>query len=242
VRAGDALPPDLRTALLFALEHRAPVLVETAHDGAARSTRGPHRAHTSIRANTSLSMQLTKAGYYADFVVYPLAVVAAATHVLAHASPRLAESWFAALLAGLASWSALEYVLHRWVLHRVPPFRGLHEQHHRHTAALIGTPTWVSAPLFVALWIALAREVAAPAAGGFTTGLMLGYLIYAFVHDTVHHRRVRPGSWLYRAKLRHARHHRPGANADFGVSTGLWDRIFATESTLGGPSETTPPR
>jgi sterol desaturase/sphingolipid hydroxylase (fatty acid hydroxylase superfamily) len=70
----------------------------------------------------------------------------------------------------------------------------------------------------------------APLADGIVAGLMAGYLAYALIHDAVHHRRARPGSWLHGAKLRHARHHRPGPASDFGVSTGVWDRVFATAS------------
>jgi sterol desaturase/sphingolipid hydroxylase (fatty acid hydroxylase superfamily) len=106
----------------------------------------------------------------------------------------------------------------------------LHALHHEHPAALIGTPTWLSAGLFFGLWIALGREVPVPIADGLVAGLMAGYLFYAVVHDAVHHRRARSGSWLHRAKRRHAQHHRAGPAAEFGVSTPLWDSVFGTRS------------
>lgn len=175
-------------------------------------------------------MRLSKWAYHADFFVYPVLIAGAAVSSLWHAAPRVAQQWFGAVVLGVLGWTAIEYALHRWLLHRVPPFRRLHGSHHEHPGALIGTPTWLSASLFLGAWAALAHEASAPMAGGLATGLMLGYLAYAFIHDAVHHRRARPGSWLYRAKLRHARHHRAGSSTDFGVSTGVWDAVFHTSS------------
>lgn len=175
-------------------------------------------------------MGLSSWGYYADFVVYPLLIVACAA-LSAHRAPAQAiEPWLASLVLGLLAWTALEYVLHRWVLHHMPPFNRLHALHHANPAALIGTPTWVSAPLFLALWAGLAFEGSAAVAGGLSVGLMSGYLAYAAVHDAVHHRRARPGTWLYRAKLRHTRHHRIGAHTEYGVSNGVWDALLHTTS------------
>lgn len=180
-------------------------------------------------------MRLSSWGYHADFFVYPVLITACATVTLWHASARSVERSMAAVGVGLLVWTALEYALHRWLLHRVPPFNRLHAMHHAHPGALIGTPTWLSAPLFLALWTGLSLEASTPAAGGLTTGLMVGYLVYAAVHDAVHHRRARPGSWLHHAKLRHARHHRAGSSSEFGVSSGLWDAILHTTSGSSSP-------
>ena len=173
-------------------------------------------------------LQLSKWSYRADFFVYPLLIAGLALRSLWGASPHAAGHWFVATVAGLLAWTAVEYALHRWVLHRVPPFRHLHALHHAHPGALIGTPTWVTAALFLGLWAALASGTPAAVAAGLTTGLMTGYLAYAVVHDAVHHRRARPGSWLDGAKRRHAQHHRPGATCNFGVSTGVWDAVFGS--------------
>ncbi|GAB1426064.1 hypothetical protein MASR2M16_32980 [Thauera terpenica] len=35
-------------------------------------------------------------------------------------------------LAGLVGWTLIEYLLHRFMLHRVEPFRAWHVEHHRH--------------------------------------------------------------------------------------------------------------
>lgn len=176
-------------------------------------------------------MQLSKWSYRADFVVYPLMVGAAGMQSLAHAGRTQIEMGIGAACVGLFAWTALEYGLHRWVLHRVQPFKRMHEAHHANPAAFIGTPTWFSAALFLAAWAALAAELSRSVAAGLAAGLMLGYLVYTLVHDAAHHRRARPGSWLQRAKLRHALHHRPGSRSNFGVSTGLWDKMMGSAGT-----------
>ena len=176
------------------------------------------------------AMQLSRWSYRADFVVYPLLVALAVWLPWAHATRLQAQAGVAAMAFGWLCWTGIEYSLHRWLLHRVQPFKRLHDAHHASPSACIGTPTWLSAPLFLGVWAALAAELPHALAAGFAGGLMLGYLLYALVHDAVHHRRAKPGSWLHNAKLRHARHHRPSARTDFGVSTGVWDRGFATAS------------
>jgi sterol desaturase/sphingolipid hydroxylase (fatty acid hydroxylase superfamily) len=178
-------------------------------------------------------MQLSKWSYRADFAVYPLLVGAAGMQALAHAGRTQIEAGIVAGLAGLFAWTAIEYGLHRWVLHRIEPFKRMHDAHHASPSAFIGTPTWFSAALFLAAWAVLAAELPRSVAAGLAAGLMLGYLAYTLIHDAVHHRRARPGSWLQRAKLRHALHHRPGSQSNFGVSTGLWDRVMGTADTAG---------
>lgn len=175
-------------------------------------------------------MHMNKWSYRADFVVYPVLASVALTLAFAHATRASGAGRFAALLAGAVLWTLIEYLLHRWVLHHWQPFKRLHDAHHAHPSEFIGTPSWVSAGLFLALWAALAATLPHSTAAALSAGLMLGYLVYAVVHDLLHHRRVRHGSWLHRAKVRHALHHSPGAHTDFGVTTAVWDVIFGTQS------------
>lgn len=101
-------------------------------------------------------MQLNKSSCRADFAVYPMLIARALVPALRHAGPGQARSCIVALLAGWLAWTGIEYALHRWVLHRLPPFKRLHEAHHARPTAYIGTPTWPSAALFLAAWAALA--------------------------------------------------------------------------------------
>jgi sterol desaturase/sphingolipid hydroxylase (fatty acid hydroxylase superfamily) len=61
-----------------------------------------------------------------------------------------------------------------------------------------------------------------------TSGLATGYLWYVFVHYTTHHWRPRKNSYLYRARVRHARHHHFSHRGNFGVTSSVWDHVFGT--------------
>ena len=173
-------------------------------------------------------MHLTKTGYYADFVVYPLLAAVLSWEGLRHASLHDGWEWLFACVAGVIVWTLFEYFLHRYVLHRLPPFQRLHDLHHARSTDLIGTPTWLSLCLFAVFALMLLYGVKVILASGLTVGLMLGYLWYVAVHHAVHHVKAWRGSWLHRAKQRHALHHRLEQPCNFGVTTGLWDIAFGS--------------
>src|ERR1700730_12451786 len=75
-------------------------------------------------------MRLSKASYFADFVVCPPIVITLMIAALWRESLR---SWIEAsfaCLAGIAVWTFLEYVIHRVVLHEVRFFAEMHDMHH----------------------------------------------------------------------------------------------------------------
>lgn len=177
-------------------------------------------------------MRLTKVGYYADFFVYPSMLVVLAVSAMHDASIVAALQWALVSLVGAATWTLLEFAAHRFVLHRVPPFRRLHASHHADPRALIGTPTWLSlAAIVIGVFAPLWWGAGFNLASGFTAGLTLGYLWYVSVHHAVHRWRTHEGSYLHRAKLRHAWHHGAGASCNFGVTTGWWDVVFGSSCT-----------
>jgi sterol desaturase/sphingolipid hydroxylase (fatty acid hydroxylase superfamily) len=173
-------------------------------------------------------MQLTRVGYFADFYVYPL--VAAALGALALSpTPRHWPALGLAFAAGLAGWTLLEYVMHRWVFHHAPRIRALHDAHHADPKALIGTPTWLGVAViftFVMVPSVLAGGLANGAS--FTAGLVLGYLWYCIVHYGTHHWHVGSRGYFSRIKRWHAIHHHVAGRANFGVTTSLWDHVFRT--------------
>lgn len=175
-------------------------------------------------------MRLTKWGYYADFAFYPLAIGVLSAITIARAGIVHAIAFAGVAVAAAGVWSAVEYWLHRWAFHRWPPLRRMHDAHHAQPRAYVGTPLWITAGLFAFVWLLLDIEVPPWLAGALTTGLMAGYLRYVVIHDAVHRIAARPGTWLYRAKVRHARHHH-APHGNFGVSGSLWDRILHTELT-----------
>jgi sterol desaturase/sphingolipid hydroxylase (fatty acid hydroxylase superfamily) len=166
--------------------------------------------------------------YWADFVIYALAVVVLAAFATFQ-SPRalwLSAIGFAAV--GFVAWSLVEYLMHRFVLHVLQPFKRWHGEHHRRPGALMATPTWISAGLIsVVVFAPLAIFANAWIACAFTFGFLSGYLVYTMTHHATHH--WRPGSrWAQGRKRTHARHHHNQALGDFGVTTRLWDYVFGT--------------
>lgn len=178
-------------------------------------------------------MQLNRWNYYSDFIVYPALVLALACLAL-YVTP-VAEWWRRALefSAGIVVWTFAEYILHRFVLHRVPWARDMHEAHHRDQHALIGTSTFVSAPIYLALILPPLWLIGGPASAcALTAGFLAGYLWYVSVHHLVHHRPARRGSAFFALKRRHALHHHIAPEGNFGVTSGFWDRILGTEIRL----------
>jgi len=173
--------------------------------------------------------------YVADFVLYAVASTALAV-LLAVVAPytRRMEILSFALL-GLVAWTLVEYMLHRFVLHGIEPFKAWHAEHHRRPRALIGTPTILSAALIAALVFLPALMLSNLwRASALTLGLLTGYLMYAIVHHATHHWRV-DNAWLRQVKRHHALHHSPIAGPGrYGVSDAFWDVVFRTNGTSVG--------
>ena len=179
-------------------------------------------------------MRLSSANYYADYIVYPLAVTSMTAAALYTTGFERWHIWALSVATGAVTWTFAEYQLHRWVFHHVPVIKDMHEAHHDDQKALIGTPSWLSLVLMAVLVLLPAILLAGFAYGvGFTAGIMLGYYAYILVHHGVHHWRVTPGSYLYRLKHRHALHHHFSDEGNYGVTTGFWDKVFGTDIKVG---------
>jgi sterol desaturase/sphingolipid hydroxylase (fatty acid hydroxylase superfamily) len=174
-------------------------------------------------------MKMSKLGYFSEFLLFPPLVLAATLLAYHHAPGVRPVPWLIVFVAGIVGWTLIEYLLHRFFFHHAPILRRVHELHHNSPNDLIGTPAWASVSLAlvaVALpaWAVLGVGLGSAA----TAGLACGYLWYVFVHYATHHWQPRRGTYLYRARLRHARHHHLSHDGDFGVTTALWDRVFGT--------------
>jgi len=180
-------------------------------------------------------MRMSKIGYFSEFLLFPPFVFIAAFLAFRDSTAPRLVIWVIVYCIGLMSWTLIEYLLHRAFFHHAPILARIHEQHHHSPQDLIGTPAWAS--VLVAL---IAIVLPSVAMFGFdlgtavTGGMATGYLWYVFVHYAIHHWRLRRGSYLYRARLRHARHHHSQAG-NFGVTTDLWDRVFATTLEVNAP-------
>lgn len=176
-----------------------------------------------------ISLEQSKLAYRADFVLYGAAAAMLATYV---ALTTPASQWPATaglIAAGLMVWTLTEYLLHRFVLHGLLPFRDWHAEHHKRPTALICSPTIVTAALFVVtVYLPASWMFGQGGACAFTFGMVTGYLGYASMHHALHHWRGE-SAWFRSLKRQHALHHAGRAPLNyFGVTSLLWDRAFGT--------------
>src|ERR1035441_8414894 len=170
-----------------------------------------------------------EAAYRADFALYGIAVAALAVFLPVAGPPGLQLQLLALALLGLASWTAIEYAIHRFVLHGLAPFKRWHEEHHQRPTALIGAPTILSASLIFGLVFLPALALGGPwRACALTLGVLTGYLLYAITHHAAHHWHAE-SAWLKRRKRWHAlHHHNAGQLGGYGVTSAFWDHVFGT--------------
>jgi len=175
-------------------------------------------------------MRIGKFLYFGDFAVIPIAVLLFGWAACRTGGLAALPEWGLSLMFGAASWTLIEYLIHRYAYHWAPILTPLHEAHHKEPLAFIGVPSFLSSGLILATCYLPICGWAPVFAAGFASGMMIGYAAYMFVHHATHHFAITPGDWLYEARLRHMAHHyHEGVN--YGVSTGFWDRVFGTAAT-----------
>jgi len=168
-----------------------------------------------------------KIRHFGDFVTVPLAIAIFAGLAGIH---RLHL-----VLAGLAAWTLLEYLVHRIVFHRYSGLgQRLHQIHHDHPSDPDAERSSLSTPLLASpVGFLLIKILGIADGSAMFAGLLSGYLVFIAVHFAVHRWPVGPGAWLYPAKLRHLAHHR-FENCNYGVTTSFWDIVFRTHADVIG--------
>jgi sterol desaturase/sphingolipid hydroxylase (fatty acid hydroxylase superfamily) len=177
---------------------------------------------------TSLSAgMMRRVRHFGDFVTVPLAI---AIFVDLAGIYRLHL-----VLAGIAAWTLLEYLVHRFVFHRHAVGQRLHQLHHDHPSDPDAERSSLSTPLLAfPIGYLLIGAAGVEDGSAIFAGLLLGYLAFIAVHYAVHRWPIEPGSWLYPAKLRHLTHHCL-EDSNFGVTTIFWDIVFRTQAgAIGG--------
>jgi sterol desaturase/sphingolipid hydroxylase (fatty acid hydroxylase superfamily) len=177
---------------------------------------------------TSLSAGvMRRARHFGDFVTVPLAI---AIFVDLAGIYRLHL-----VLAGIAAWTFLEYLVHRFVFHRHAVGQRLHQLHHDHPSDPDAERSSLSTPLLAfPIGYLLIGAAGVEDGSAIFAGLLLGYLAFIAVHYAVHRWPIEPGSRLYPAKLRHLTHHCL-EDCNFGVTTIFWDIVFRTQArAIGG--------
>ena len=85
-------------------------------------------------------MRLSKWGYYADLVVYPVVVLALTLVSFRSPHSRFFGVFLLCSLSGMAGWTFVEYAMHRFVLHLIRAAAQMHDMHHASPAAFVGPP------------------------------------------------------------------------------------------------------
>ncbi len=146
------------------------------------------------------------------------------------------EGTLGLFLGGIALWTLIEYLLHRFLFHFQPPgkrFRsffflahGYHHEFPNDHLRLVAPPLmfWTLALAFGLLYyLVFGGRVWAQ----IFSGTVAGYLAYDCIHYYSHHAAPRNGlgKWLRRY---HLLHHFQGTGDRFGISSPLWDLVFRT--------------
>lgn len=171
------------------------------------------------------------------YICFPLTIIAG-TYFLSHSSLIWYERIFWYVLGAL-TWTLLEYILHRWLLHYQPTSLAgkalldrLHIHHHHvpQDESVVCLPIHLTAPIWtmivLLLWGLGGGQDASLIA---TSGLALMMVLYDITHYSTHY--MEPTNGLLRAlKRNHMHHHFVKPNTRFGVTSSLWDYVFGTRN------------
>ena len=137
-----------------------------------------------------------------------------------------------AAVAGAATWTLLEYVIHRWLGHhprlRGNPFGVEHVRHHSEGNYFAPNLKKAAAAGLVAIVVGAPAALLAGAPGvAFVAGLLVMYVGYEVMHrrEHTHAGLGRYGRW---ARRHHFHHHFVDPRTNHGVTTPLWDLVFGT--------------
>lgn len=139
------------------------------------------------------------------------------------------------MLAGIATWTLAEYLLHRFLGHVHKGknfFKAEHQLHHAkanyfapaYKKALLAAFSISLMVLFISLFTTVSVAVA------FTAGFAGMYLLYEATHYRYH--AAEPIAMPFVAlRKHHFYHHFHNPKMNHGVTTRLWDRVFGTFRT-----------
>jgi len=195
---------------------------------------------TPVRSNQSrwVSWGLGSANYWFTFVTDPLTIV---FFVLWELYVLRTNIWLLTLsyLAGVAVWTLVEYVFHRYVYHKgQTAAKAGHMIHHQSPDTLIAMPWFVVTAAFGTFWYVAAVLLKIPFVITVAAGLLSGFVFYGVFHHLLHHFEFH-GRWYRRMRAHHFIHHRL-PNMNFGVTSRFWDQVFRTSHRLNGSRHAQP--
>jgi sterol desaturase/sphingolipid hydroxylase (fatty acid hydroxylase superfamily) len=146
-------------------------------------------------------------------------------------------TWVLVFVAGILSWTLVEYALHRFLGHdrRTWP-NAFADEHTRHHSQDYFAPTWkkalAAAAVFVLVGGAPTALFGGPYGFAFAASFVSMYAAYELVHRRVHtHRGL--GAWGRLLRRHHFHHHFANPRANFGVTSPFWDVVFGTREAPG---------
>ncbi len=141
-------------------------------------------------------------------------------------------------IAGIVSWSIIEYLLHRYIFHFKPKgmfwerihfiFHGVHHDYPNDAKRLVMPPS-VSLPLALLFYGLFSLLLSKAGLHAFFPGFVTGYLIYDISHYALHHFNFKSTFWR-ELKKHHMLHHYQDSNKRYGVSSVFWDKIFGSDA------------
>jgi sterol desaturase/sphingolipid hydroxylase (fatty acid hydroxylase superfamily) len=175
--------------------------------------------------------------HYSIQVYLGLAIVAIAIAVAS------APGWWQPL-SGVALtfvvYPLAEYALHRWVLHgrflykqawTAKVWKRIHYDHHQnpHDLSVLFGALYTTLPPIFLLSLPLGWLIGGASAGfaALATALIV-FAGYEFCHCVQHLPFTPQNRWLREIKKRHLAHHFHSEQGNYGITSGLWDRLLGT--------------
>jgi sterol desaturase/sphingolipid hydroxylase (fatty acid hydroxylase superfamily) len=167
--------------------------------------------------------------------------------VLAVLGLVLAVAWAETVWAPLRAatvvvllYPLVEYVLHRWLLHATwlykspltaKAWKRIHYDHHQNphdlTVLFGALYTTLPAILLITLPLGWLLGGASGAAAAMSAGMLI-FSVYEFCHCVQHLPFTPRNPWLREIKKRHLAHHFHSEQGNYGITSGIWDRVFGT--------------
>lgn len=156
---------------------------------------------------------------------------------------HLAEGLWPPLLAAvavLALYPLVEYLLHRYVLHAqflykssltAKVWKRIHYDHHQnpHDLSVLFGALYTTLPPIALITLPLGWLIGgAPAAAAALAAGLLVFAGYEFCHCVQHLPFTPANRWLREIKKRHLAHHFHSEQGNYGITSGIWDRVFGT--------------
>lgn len=135
--------------------------------------------------------------------------------------------WF--FLLGLSSWILVEYLMHRFFLHRLSS--GGHSSHHKdpknkNTLFVEWYLVAVVSVVFCGIALLILDGVSVM---WLYLGVVLGYFIYEVIHYRVHHCKAKTRLMKY-LRRHHLQHHHLNEKGNFSVVFPPLDTLFSSRS------------